>query len=116
MTPPSNRIAAYRDEIGIQGGGSLVVVMDLFEITPAPRAGLFLERYRLSWIAFLVDDPDRRVLMDSHAPMGLHYHLDSGPQVLVDLKTIEDALTFFEQKVIEHFGALEGGIYENFHV
>ena len=46
---PSNCIAAYRDEIEIKGGGSLIVVMDLFEITPAPRAGLFLERYRLSW-------------------------------------------------------------------
>ncbi len=113
---PSNCIAAYRDEIEIKGGGSLIVVMDLFEITPAPRAGLFLERYRLSWIAFLADDPDRRVLMDSHIPVGLHFHLDSGPQVSVEVKTLEEALTFFEQKVIEHFGPLEGGIYENFHV
>ena len=113
---PSNRIAAFRDVIEIKSGGSLIVVMDLFEITPAPRAGLFLEKYRLSWIAFLEENPNRRVLMDSHAPVGLHFHLDSGPQISVDLKTIEEALEFFEQKVIAHFGALEGGIYENFHV
>ena len=113
---PSNRIAAYREEIEIKRGGSLVVVMDLFEITPAPRAGLFLERYRLSWIAFLADDPERRVLMDSHAPVGLHFHLDSGPQISVELQTLEEALRFFEKKIIEHFGNLERGIYENFHI
>jgi hypothetical protein len=90
--------------------------MDLFEISPAPIAGLFLEKYRLSWIAFLADDPDRRVLVDSHAPVGLHFHLDSGHQISVDVNTLEEALRFFEQKIIEHFGEFEGGIYENFHL
>lgn len=92
------------------------MVMDLFEITPAPRAGLFLEKYRLSWIAFLESDPERRVLIDSHPPVGLHFHVDSGPQILVELKTLKEALQFFEKKVIEHFGELEGVIYENFHI
>lgn len=113
---PSKLLAAYRDQIEIKGGGSVMVVMDLFEITPAPRLGLFLEKYRLSWIAFLADNPDRRVLVDSHTPVGLHFHLDSGPQTSVEVKTLEEALRFFEQKVIEHFGELEGGIYENFHI
>jgi hypothetical protein len=57
--------------------------------------GLFWEKYRLSWIAFLAEDPERRVLMDSHTPVGLHFHLDSGPQVSVELKTLEEALRFF---------------------
>ena len=93
-----------------------MVVMDLFEITPGPRAGLFLEKYRLSWIAFLEADPERRVLMDSHPPVGVHFHLNSGDQILIDLKTLDEAFRFFEQKIIEHFGELEGEVYENLHV
>ena len=93
-----------------------MVVMDVFEITPGPHPGLFLEKYRLSWIAYLENDPGRRVLMDSHPPVGLHFHLDSGPQTSVDLKTIDEAFRLFEQKVIEHFGRLEGNIYENLYL
>ena len=63
-----------------------------------------------------MDNPDHRVLMDSHVPLGLHYLLDAGPQISVELNTLEEALAFFEQKVIEHFGELEEGINENFHV
>jgi len=113
---PSSCILNIKRPILLRADGLVVVVMDLFEITPAPRPGLFLERYRLSWIAFDQDNPDRRVLMDSHPPIGIHYHLDDGAQVPVELKTLDQALLFFEQKVIEHFGEIEGRIYEDLHV
>jgi len=69
-------------------------------------------RWWLSWTFF------RKVSLklDSHPPKGLHLHLDSGPQVSVEVKTLKEAIQFFEKKVIEHFGELEGAIYENFHV
>ena len=92
------------------------IVMDLYEISPAPATGLFLDRFRLSWIAFLQDDPAQRVLMDAHPPVGLHYHVDDGPQVSVELKDLEQAIDLFAAKVTERFGELEAAFHEDFHV
>ena len=113
---PTICLLSYKRDLCLKNGGLIVVVMDLFEITPKPRHGLFLETYRLSWIAFAAEDPDRRVLVDSHPPLGIHYYLDSGKQIAVQLETLDQALRFFEQTVIEHFGEIEGRIYEDLHI
>jgi hypothetical protein len=113
---PTVCILSYKRDLRLKHGGVIVVVMDIFEITPVPRPGLFLDTYRLSWIAFTPEDPDRRVLMDSHPPIGIHYHVDSGEQIAIQLETVDQALRFFEKKVIEHFGEIEGSIYEDLYV
>jgi hypothetical protein len=78
--------------------------------------GLFLECFKLSWIAFDFSNPDRKVLVDSHPPVGLHYHLDDGDQTKVELTTLDEALMFFETKVIAHFGEIEGRIYADLYI
>src|SRR4051812_34339960 len=103
---PSNKILAYRRAINIKFGGVIIVFLEIFEIYPE-RSGLFLDKYKLSWIAFDMQNVDKRVLMDAHHPFGIHYHLDSGRQIPVQFEGLDSALQFFEGKVREHFGELE---------
>lgn len=104
------RVVARRD------GGSVVLVMDVYEVVPEGRKGLFLDRFRLSWIAFDPSDPEVRVLFDSHPPVGLHCHVDGGPKKALKAETLDEALLQFEWKVTQHFGELEERIYEDLHL
>lgn len=97
------------------GGGRVVLVMDVYEVIPDGRKGLFLGRFRLSWVAFDSEDPEVRVLFDSHPPVGLHYHIDDGPQKALKVDSLEEAVLEFEKKVVHHFGELEEKIYEDLH-
>ena len=113
---PSICLLEDKRTLKTRDGTLLVIVMDLYEISPAPISGLFLERFKLSWIAFDFDNPDKKVLVDSHPPVGLHYHLDNGVQIKVELVTLDEALMLFETKVIEHFSEIDGRIYADLHI
>jgi hypothetical protein len=113
---PSRCLFAEKRALKTKAGGTLVIAMDLYDISPSPVDGLFLERFRLSWIAFDFENPDKKVLVDSHPPVGLHYHFDNGDQIKLELTTLDEALMFFETKVIEHFGEIEGRIYADFYI
>ena len=112
---PSAPILNYKKVIELKTGGVVVVYLEILEISPN-KAGLFLERYKLSWIAFLPEAPGRRVLMDAHHPFGIHYHLDDGRQISIQHETLSGALKFFEKKVSEHFGEMEESFYEDIHI
>ncbi len=44
--------------------------MDLFDVSKGKAKGLFLDRFRFSWIFFEIENPMRRVLVDCHKPSG----------------------------------------------
>jgi hypothetical protein len=113
---PSVCLFSEKRTLKTKAGLILVLVMDLYEIFPSPVDGLFLERFKLSWIAFDFENPSIKVLVDSHPPIGLHYHLNDGDQIKVKLTTLAEALMFFETKVIAHFGEIEGKIYADFYI
>jgi hypothetical protein len=113
---PSNCILDYSRVLSLKSGGMVVIRLDMFEVAPYPKEGLFLDKYKLSWIAFDPLEPGKRVLMDAHKPFGMHYHIDAGKQIPIQLENLEAALKFFEQKVREHFGDLEESFYEDIHI
>lgn len=77
--------------------------MDLFELQGNPSLS-GMEKYRLSWIIFSVENPSKRILMDNHSPIGLHIHYDSGPQIPVPAVNIDEAMSFFIQEIEQKFG------------
>ena len=87
----------------LKNGHMVSVFMDLWSIEP-PETSLLESRFKLSWIAFDESDPNKRVLMDCHKPLGLHLHIDSGPQIPVLALTVDEAYLFFCSKITEHFG------------
>lgn len=95
-----------RRTMSLKSGGRIVVFMDLWKVSET-QAGLFLGCYKLSWIAFDAENPDRRFLMDAHAPDGLHYHVDAESKAKLEFTSLEDALNFFDQKRREIFGDTE---------
>ena len=109
---PSCNIINSRRLVELKSGGSIVIVIEVIEIAPN-KAGLFLERFKLSWIAFNPESPDQRVLMDAHSPFGLHYHINDGAQVPIKVSNLQECLKLFETLVINQFGELEEKIYED---
>ncbi len=83
--------------------------MDLYEIKKSQK-GLFLECYRLSWIAFDLDSPEQKILVDAHPPIGLHVHTDDEKAVPLSVQTLEEALNVFKELVERKFGELEENI------
>ncbi len=81
------------------------VHMDLFDVGKGKAKGLFLDRFRFSWIFFEIENPMRRVLIDCHQPFGVHVHFDDGPQVPVEAETLEDVRKVFARAIQKHFGA-----------
>jgi hypothetical protein len=92
-----------RNSYTLKDGRSISVFMDLWSIDP-PEPSLLEGRFKLSWIAFDESEPGKRVLMDCHKPLGLHFHIDTGPQVPVTAATLEEAYAFFRSKLTEYFG------------
>lgn len=78
--------------------------MDLFDVSKGKAKGLFLDRFRFSWIFFEIENPMRRVLVDCHKPFGVHVHYDGGPQEPVEAETLEDVRKFFTHAIEKHFG------------
>jgi hypothetical protein len=111
---PSNIIVNTRRLVELKSGGWIVVVIEIIEISPN-KAGLFLDRFKLSWIAFNPENPDQRVLVDAHSPFGLHYHINDGAQIPVKGSNLQECLKLFQSLVISHFGELEEPIYEDFY-
>lgn len=87
----------------LKNGRMVTVFMDLWSIDP-PEPDLLESRFKLSWIAFDESDPNKRVLMDCHKPIGLHLHVDTGPQIPVSARTLDEAYAFFRSKITEYFG------------
>lgn len=87
-------------------GRRLSIFMDLWEVKK-PQRGLFLDWYRLSWIAFDLDEPDQKILIDAHPPKGIHMHVNEQNAQELVLQTLENALEFFRERVEEKFGKLE---------
>ncbi len=87
----------------------VVMKMDLYELELLETEAISdsSSRYRFSWIAFDQEDPEMRVLFDSHLPKGPHFHID-GDQDGQPFAwfSIQDAIQFFHTKVTEHFGEL----------
>lgn len=79
--------------------------MDLYDVGKGRAKGLFLDRFRFSWIFFEVDNPLHRVLIDCHEPFGVHVHFDEGPQQTVSAETLDDVREFFAAAIKKHFGA-----------
>jgi len=79
--------------------------MDLFDVGKDRAKGLFLDRFRFSWIFFEVENPLRRVLVDCHEPFGVHVHFDEGPQEAVKAETLDDVRQVFAAAIKKHFGA-----------
>jgi len=79
--------------------------MDLFDVGKGKAKGLFLDRFRFSWIFFEIENPMRRVLVDCHHPFGVHVHYDDGEHELVEAETLEDVREFFARAIENHFGA-----------
>jgi hypothetical protein len=77
--------------------------MELFRIF-GKEAAHHPDGYRVGWIAFDPETPERRVLFDSHPPKGIHFHIDGEengtPFVWKSLAKAEKA--FFET-VCRHF-------------
>ena len=56
-------------------GESFRLHMDLFLLPDAVASKRQLSQYRLSWTFFNSENPDLRILMDNHEPIGLHVHI-----------------------------------------
>jgi hypothetical protein len=77
--------------------------MDLFDVGKGKAKGLFLDRFRFSWIFFEIENPLHRVLVDCHEPFGVHVHYDDGPQIAVEARTLDDVREFFAAAIKKHF-------------
>jgi hypothetical protein len=71
---------------------------------PNPDSGLFLNQFKISWHACLVENPFCMILVDCHKPFGLHIHIDNGDRASFESETLEEAFAFFQQKIKSHFG------------
>jgi len=85
--------------IEYENGRILSVRMDLYSIQE-PRGA---QDFRFSWIAFDLDDPEKRVLFDSHPPKGPHFHIGHQEGVF-EWRSISQALKLFFEFVEKEFG------------
>lgn len=88
--------------ITLKNGKVVVVFMDLYKVNSYEYHP---EGYRYSWIGFNPDNPDQRVLFDSHPPKGPHLHIDlEVPGTSYNWENLEKAFHFFMSKIKERFG------------
>lgn len=90
--------------VEMKSGRPCRLFMDLFDAGDSSGDGLFLGRFRFSWIFFEIENPMKRVLIDCHRPFGVHIHLDDGPQELLAAQTLDDVREFFSAAIKSHFG------------
>ncbi len=91
--------------IELEAGVQYRLHMDLFDVGKGRAKGLFLDRFRFSWIFFEIENPMHRVLVDCHEPFGVHVHFDNGPQESVTAKTLDDVRKIFSAAIKKHFAA-----------
>lgn len=85
------------------------VYMDLFEL-PVEAHESYPERFKFSWIAFDLDRPELRVLMDCHPPKGPHIHLDlEEVELPYEWVGLHAARGHFRSLVLARFGVTFGG-------
>jgi hypothetical protein len=100
----AKRVFVVERIIELESGSVCRLHMDLYDVGKGRAKGLFLDRFRFSWIFFDVEDPMRRVLVDCHEPFGVHVHFDDGPQESVEAETLDDVRDFFAAAIKKHFG------------
>lgn len=84
-------------------GKQIVVEMDLYEVS-GPGAERLPGGYRFSWIAFNAQNPNERVLFDSHPPKGPHFHLDDRKnEIKIEWTSLEATERLFYRTVARHF-------------
>ncbi len=86
-----------------RSGKPIIVEMELFRIH-GKEAAFHPEGYRLGWIAFDPEQPERRVLFDSHPPKGAHFHVDQDEVGISFVwKSLPKAEAMFFEMVCRHF-------------
>jgi hypothetical protein len=89
-----------RFNIQLDNGEFLDIYMDLFLIKKGKE-----ENYKFSWIAFNSQNPEQRVLFDSHYGKGTHYHFDNDSiGISFEWTGLDDAIYLFIEKIGERFG------------
>ena len=83
--------------IEYENGQIVSIRMDLFAIEGGANG------FRLSWIAFDLLDPERRVLFDDHPPKGPHFHR-RGQETSFEWNGVPHALKLFVDLVRLEFG------------
>ncbi len=94
---------AIKRKLLAPNGHQFTLSMDLFEVHKHESKGLFKGRYKFSWIFFEDHNPMNRILLDCHAPLGPHLHIDQGPQIRLDEETLDDLLNTFRRAIQERF-------------
>ena len=101
----ANKVFGVERIIELDSGVRCRLYMDLFDVGKGRAKGLFLDRFRFSWIFFEIENPMRRVLIDCHEPFGVHVHFDDGPQESIQAETLDDVRIYFSRAIKRHFGA-----------
>lgn len=86
--------------IEYENGQIVSIRMDLFSIEGSSSSA---NGFRFSWIAFDLEEPDRKVLFDNHLPKGPHFH-NRGQETSFEWKGVPDALRLFVDLVQLEFG------------
>jgi hypothetical protein len=89
--------------VELKSGMTCRLCMDLFDVGKGKAKGLFLHRFRFSWIFFEIENPMHRVLVDCHEPFGVHVHYDDGPHQPVECETLDDVREIFAAAIKKHF-------------
>lgn len=83
------------------GNGQIVSIrMDLFAFEERTSNTI---GFRFSWIAFDLEEPERRVLFDNHPPKGPHFH-KQGQETSFEWNGVPHALKLFVDLVRLEFG------------
>ncbi len=101
----ATRVFSVERVVPLESGLVCKLHMDLFDVGKGRAKGLFLDRFRFSWICFEVENPMRRVLIHCYEPFDVHVHFDDGPQQSVEARTLDEVREFFAAAIKKHFGA-----------
>lgn len=84
-------------------GRPVIIEMELFVIN-GKESVFHPEGYRVGWIAFDPENPEKRVLFDSHPPKGIHFHIDEDdPGIAFVWKSLAETEQMFFEMVCGHF-------------
>jgi len=86
-----------------RSGKPVVFEMELFKVSDK-EAAYHPEGYRVGWIAFDPENPNKRVLFDSHPPKGIHFHIDGEEEGTSFVwKSLSKTEEMFFEMVCRHF-------------
>ena len=80
----------------------LVIITKITDVVDDPRR--FLGRYKVSLVAFTLENINFKVIVDIHSPKGLHLHIGEEEAQVIGIDNLEMLFTFFDEEVIKHFG------------